>query len=81
MNAFLDLAERVFWTFTAAFLGLLVASPVWDNFGVGWQDALKGALFVGGLSAAKVLLAFAIDRQSGGQLLPGDATVEVKPDA
>lgn len=80
MNLFLDAAERIFWTFVQAFLAVLVVSPVFDNLGLGWEEALKVAGAAGILSALKVVLAIAADRSSGGQLLPGNETVEVKPD-
>lgn len=80
MNAFLDLAERVFWTFAATFGGALLASPVFDSLGLDWQDSLKVALFAALGTSLKVIVAFSIDRQTGGQLLPGEGTVEVKPD-
>lgn len=80
MNLFLDAAERIFWTFVQAFLAVLVVSPVFDNLGLGWEEALKVAAFAGLLSALKVVLAIAADKTSGGQLKPGAATVEVKPE-
>lgn len=79
MNLFLDAAERIFWTFVQAFLAVLVASPVFNELGLGWVEALKVALFAGLLAALKVVLAIAIDRTSGGQLAP-TGSVEVKPD-
>lgn len=77
MNAFIDLAERVFWAFAAAFFGSLVASPVFSNLGIGWQDALKIALAAGGAQAVIVLAAYAKDKDSGGSVT---GVVEVKPD-
>jgi ABC-type uncharacterized transport system permease subunit len=79
MNLVKDAAERIFWTFVQAFLGVLVVSPVFDNLGLGWEEALKVGVAAGVLAAAKVLLAIAVDQTSGGQLAPG-ASVEVKPD-
>lgn len=78
MNAALDLGERIFWAFTAAFVGALVASPVFDNLGIGWQDALKVAATTAVLRALVVFLAFAQNKDSGGAVIPA---VEVKPDA
>jgi hypothetical protein len=80
MNVVKDIAERTFWTVAASFLGVLAASPVFDNLGLDWEDALKLALFTGAATLVKCLLAVATDRSSGGQLLPGPSSVEVKPD-
>lgn len=77
MNAALDLGERIFWAFTAAFVGSLVASPIFDNLGLGWQDALKVAATTAALRALVVFLAFAQNKDSGGAVIP---VVEVKPD-
>ena len=77
MNAIIDLLERVFWAFAAAFFGSLVASPVFSNLGLGWQDALKVALFTGGAQAIIVLSAYAKSQDSGGSVT---GVVEVKPD-
>lgn len=79
MNAFLDMLERVFWTFVQTFIGVLIASPVFDNLGVGYQDALKIGLFAGLAAVAKVVLAYALSKSSGGSSLPA-STVEVQPD-
>ena len=81
MNAYVDLIERVFWTFVAAFLGLAATNGIF-NFGVDWQDQLTAAAGAGLGTTAKVIIAFAIGKSSGGQLLPPGATptVEVKPD-
>ena len=77
-NTVLDVAERVFWTAVVAFLGPLVASPIFDNLGLGWQDALKvsAAATVGTL--AKALLAVGVNRTNGAQL--GVDSVRVLPD-
>jgi hypothetical protein len=77
-NAYIDLVERTFWTFVAAFLGSVIADNLFD-FGLDWQDNLLTAVSIGVLTAAKVVLAFALDKTSGGQLLPTKPTVEVKP--
>lgn len=81
MNAFLDMLERTFWSFAATFGGTLLASPVFSNLGVGWQDALKLSVFVSGATALKVVVAYAANKESGGQLIPGAATVEVVEDS
>lgn len=78
MNAFLDVAERTFWTVVAAVLGSLVSGAVFDNLGIGWQDSVKIALFVGLGTLVKALLAISLDRSNGAQL--GVHTVELKPD-
>jgi uncharacterized membrane protein YeaQ/YmgE (transglycosylase-associated protein family) len=77
MNAFLDLGERIFWAFAAAFVGSLVASPVFDDLGIGWQEALQIALASAVLRALVVFLAYAQNKDSGGAVIP---SVEVKPD-
>ena len=77
-NLALDAVERIFWTFVQGFLGALLASTFIEDLN-GWKDALVVAALAGGVAAAKVLLAIAVDKSSGGQLAPGDS-VEVKPD-
>lgn len=78
-NAYIDLAERTFWTFVAGFLGTAIANGLFD-FGLSGWDSLVAAASIGVVTAAKVVLAFALDKQSGGQLLPIESTVEVKPE-
>jgi hypothetical protein len=77
LNLFLDAVERIFWTFVQGFLGALLASTFVEDLD-GWKDALVIAALAGGVAAAKVVLAIAIDKSSGGQL--GVDSVEVKPD-
>jgi hypothetical protein len=79
MNLAVDAIERIFWTFVAGFLSTLLASSFISDLN-GWKDALIIAALAGGVSAAKVVLAIALNKSSGGQLVPGDSTVEVKPD-
>ena len=78
MNAALDLGERIFWAFTAAFVGSLVASPIFDDLGLGWESALKIAAATAVLRALVVFLAYAQNKDSGGAVIPA---VEVKPDS
>ncbi len=78
-SIFLDTAERVFWTAVQAFLATLVVSPVFDNLGLGWQDALKVALFAAAAALAKSLLAIAATHNGTPQL--GVETYEPKPPA
>lgn len=77
MNAALDLGERIFWAFAAAFVGSLVASPIFNDLGIGWQEALQIALSAAVLRALVVFLAFAQSKDSGGAVIP---VVELKPD-
>lgn len=75
----LDAAERIFWSFMQAFIGALIASPVFAELGLGWQDSLKIALFAGGLAVAKNLLAIAMTHNSTPQL--GVNTYDNNPDS
>lgn len=77
MNLLYDAIERIFWTFVQGFLATLLASSFIDNLN-GWKDALVIAALAGGVAAAKVVLAIAVNKSSGGQL--GVTSVEVKPD-
>lgn len=79
MNLAKDAVERIFWTFVQGFLAALLASSFIEDLN-GWEDALYIALLAGGVAAAKVVLAIAIDKSSGGQLAPGSNSVEVVPD-
>lgn len=57
-KAFLiDAVERIFWTFSQVFGATLLASPVFDNLGLGWQDALKVSAFAAAAAALKAVLA------------------------
>ena len=66
--ALLDAAERIFWTAVTAFFGVLAASPIFDNLGIGWQDALKIAAFAAGLSIVKQVFAIASTHNGTPQL-------------
>jgi len=77
--AILDAVERVFWTAVTAFFGVLAASPVFDNLGVGWEDALKLAGFAALASVIKQILAIAATQNGTPQL--GVTTYENKPDS
>ena len=77
--AFLDATERIAWSFAQAFLGALIASPVFAELGLGWQDSLKIALFAGGLAVAKNILAIAVTHNSTPQL--GVNTYDNNPDS
>lgn len=79
--AVLDAIERIVWTFIQAFLAALLASPVFDSLGLGWQDALKIALFAGLLSAGKTMLAIAATRtaQLGVDTYDNNESGEVVP--
>lgn len=76
--ALLDAAERIFWTALQAFLGTLLASGIFDNLGLNWEDALKIAGVSALASAAKTLLAIAITHNSTPQL--GVNTYDNNPD-
>lgn len=76
-SAFLDAAERVFWTAVQAFLGTLVASGIFDNLGLSWVDALKVAGMAALASVVKVVLAIAATHNSTPQL--GVETYENNP--
>ena len=69
----------MFWTFVQATLGVWVASNVFDFSSISFTDSLLAGLSAGVLAVAKVLLAYATDKNNGGQL--GVDSVEVKPDA
>lgn len=75
--ALLDAAERVFWTAVQAFLGTLVASGLFDNLGLSWQDALKVAGMAALASVVKSVLAIAATQNSTPQL--GVDTYDNKP--
>lgn len=77
--AFLDAAERISWSFAQAFLGAMLASPFFNELGLGWQDSLKIALFAGLASVAKNLLAIAVTHNSTPQL--GVNTYDSNPDS
>lgn len=64
----IDALERIVWTAIQAFLATLIASPVFDNLGLGWKDALKVAGFAALLSVAKNILALQIGEDNTGQL-------------
>jgi hypothetical protein len=77
--ALFDAAERIFWTAVTAFFGVLAASPVFDNLGIGWQDALKLAGFAALASVIKQVLAIAATQNGTPQL--GVTTYENSPDS
>jgi len=77
--ALLDAAERIFWTFTQTFLGALIASPIFDQLGIGYEGALKIGLFAGLAAVAKTLLAIAISQNGTPQL--GVDTYDSNPNA
>lgn len=64
----IDAAERITWTAVQAFVATLLASPVFDNLGLGWQDALKVAAFAALASVAKNVLALKVGNDNTGQL-------------
>lgn len=64
----LDALERVFWTSVQAFCGALLASPVFDSLGLGWEDALKIAAAAAAVAALKVIVAIAATHNSTPQL-------------
>lgn len=66
--AVLDGLERIFWTAIQAFFGALLASPIFDQLGLGWQDSLKIALAATAVAVIKVLLAIASSQNNGAQL-------------
>jgi hypothetical protein len=76
----IDAAERIAWTAIQAFIGTLLASPVFDNLGLGWQDALKVAAFAALASVAKNILALQVGNDNTGQL-GADTYVNVEPPA
>lgn len=63
-----DAAERIVWTAIQAFLATLLASPVFDNLGLDWQDALKIAGFAALASLAKSILALNFGADNTAQL-------------
>ena len=77
--AFLDAAERVFWTAVQAFLGVLLASGLFDQLGLNWEDALKVAGMAALAAVAKTLLAIAATHNSTPQL--GVNTYDNNPDS
>ncbi len=76
----IDATERIAWTAIQAFIATLLASPVFDDLGLGWQDALKVALFAALASVAKNLLALQIGSDNTGQL-GADTYVNKEPAA
>lgn len=76
--ALFDASERIFWTAVTAFFGVLAASPVFDNLGIGWVDALKLAGFAALASVVKQVLAIAATQNGTPQL--GVTTYENNPD-
>lgn len=75
----LDGLERIFWTAIQAFFGSLLASPVFNSLGLGWQDSLKIAAGVTAVAVIKVILAIAATRNNTPQL--GVETYDSKPDS
>ncbi|MBA3745248.1 holin [Sporichthya sp.] len=74
----IDAAERIAWTAIQTFVGALLASPVFDSLGIGWQDALKVAGFAALASALKGLLALNIGSDNTAQL-GADTYTNVEP--
>lgn len=64
----LDALERIFWTAVQAFTGALLASPIFDQLGLGWQDALKIAAATTAVAVLKVVFAIAATHNSTPQL-------------
>ena len=77
--ALLDAAERIVWSFVQAFLGALIASPIFAELGLGWEESLKIALAAGALAVAKNVLAIAATHNSTPQL--GVNTYDNNPDS
>lgn len=77
--ATLDAIERMFWTALEVFGGALLASPIFDSLGIGWEGALKIAIFATGASLVKSIVAIAITHNSTPQL--GVDTYDNKPAA
>lgn len=61
-TAMMDALERIFWTAVQTFGGSLLASPVFGDLGLGWQDALKIASAATALAVLKVVVGIAQDR-------------------
>lgn len=59
-----DVAERIIWTAVQTFLGSMLASPFFDNLGLGWQDSLKIAGFAALGSLVKNILAINVGGES-----------------
>lgn len=77
--ALFDALERIFWSSVQVFFGSLLASPIFNQLGLGWQDALKIAAVATALSIVKQIVAIAATQNSTPQL--GVNTYESKPDA
>lgn len=75
----IDALERIFWTAAQAFFGSLLASPVFANLGIGWQDSLKIAAFITLAAVAKSILAIALTKNGTPQL--GVETYESNPES
>lgn len=76
--AIFDAAERIFWTAIQTFGGALIASPIFEQLGLGWQDALKIAAATTALSVLKQIVAIAATQNGTPQL--GVDTYDNKPD-
>ena len=64
----IDSAERIVWTAVQTFIGVLLASGVFDNLGLDWEDALKVAGFAALASALKAILALKVGEDNTAQL-------------
>lgn len=72
-----DAAERIFWTAVQTFGGALLASPIFNNLGLGWQDAFKVAAAVTAVAVIKQIVAIAATQNGTPQL--GVNTYDNKP--
>lgn len=71
INKWLDLIDRVAWTFIASFVG------TWSAFGfdVDW-DVVKAALVSAAITAAKVVVGQNVGNSPIGDVIPGASVVE-----
>lgn len=63
-----DAVERIVWTALQAGGAALLASPVFNNLGLGWQDSLKIAAFAALGAGVKSLVALKIGSDNTAQL-------------
>lgn len=63
-----DALERIIWTAIQTGGAALLASPVFSNLGLGWQDSLKLAAFAALAAALKAVVALKVGSDNTAQL-------------
>jgi hypothetical protein len=73
INRWIDLLDRVAWTFVQAFAATLIVLG-FDN----WRDSLGAAAIAGALAAVKVVAAQNVGDSKLGDGVPGASVVETE---